>query len=79
MWRAIFIALGLMAIIIGVESLFIESASFYSRGASSAFGSGITRQWSPQDWFPWVVLAGGLVVIIYAYTLPQRFGRATGG
>lgn len=83
MWRSIFIALGIMAIIVGFESLVIESANFYSaRGTdASSFANPLTtpaagtRQWQPQDWFPWTILSAGAIVIIYAFTLPRRWGR----
>lgn len=86
MWRSIFIALGLMAVIIGLESMFIESASFYSAGGTRASSfmnpmgdpSGGLRSWQPQDWFPWTVLSAGMIVIIYAFTLPKRFANAGG-
>ncbi len=84
MWRSIFIALGLMAIIIGVECLFIDSASFYAAGQTKASAfinpmgnpSASTREWQPQEWFPFVILSAGTVVIIYAFTLPRRLSRA---
>ncbi len=86
MWRAIFIALGLMAVIIGLESMFIESASFYSlKGVKESSmanpmtdASASLLSWQPEDWFPWTVLSSGLIVIIYAFTLPKRFARAAG-
>ena len=36
MWRSFFIALGIMAIIVGLESLVIHSANFYSTRGSTA-------------------------------------------
>lgn len=82
MWRSIFLAIGAMAIIVGFETLFIESANFYpireaeASTFSNPLGSGGIRQWSPQDWFPWAVLGTGAVVILYAFTLPRRWGNA---
>ena len=75
MWRAFFIALGIMAIIVGFESLVIESANFYSiKGTiDTAAGGGSTVTWQPKEWFPWLVLSGGALVVIYAFTLPRRF------
>ncbi len=83
MWRSIFIALGLMAIIVGLECLVIDSANLYASGGeqSSSFSNPLgsaaaaTREIRPQEWFPWVVLSSGAVVIIYAFTLPRRLGR----
>jgi len=84
MWRALFIAVGIMAIIIGLECLFIESAIFYSPKdtQASSFVNPVgnpaanTREWRPQEWFPYVVLSAGMITVIYAFTLPKRFGKA---
>ncbi len=81
MWRAFFIALGIMAIIIGFESLLIESANFYSDRGSSAkeflnpanIAGQSTVTWEPKEWFPWLVLSLGSLIVIYAFTLPKRF------
>lgn len=84
MWRSIFIAVGLMAIIVGVECLLIDSASFYSASETRASSflnptnapSANIRLWQPKEWFPWAVLSIGLITILYAFTLPKRFRRA---
>ncbi len=82
MRRSLFIALGIMAIIIGFESLLIENATFYSSRGSTAgelmdpstvAGQSLTT-WTPKDWFPWLVLSLGTLTVIYSFTLPQRFG-----
>ncbi|MEO1615990.1 MAG: hypothetical protein AAFV88_09090 [Planctomycetota bacterium] len=86
MWRAFFIALGVMGIIVGLETMLIESANFYSaRGSnakelldpSSIAGQSIVT-WKPKDWFPWAVLSGGTLIVIYAFSLPKRFRPAEG-
>ena len=87
MWRSIFVAIGLMGIIIGLESMRIDSAQFYRAGQTKAASfinpagspAPSTFQWVPQEWFPWVVLAAGTVVILYAFTLPRRWHTAGGG
>ncbi len=81
MRRAFFIALGVMAIIIGLECLAIDSANFYSAkqtNASSFFDpSGSpslnTRVWRPKEWIPWAALSVGTITVLYAFTLPKRF------
>ena len=86
MWRSIFIAVGIMAIILGVECLLIESANFYSASETNAssFINPIgdpapdTREWRPKEWFPWAVLCGGAITILYAFTLPKRWGAPAG-
>ena len=83
MWRSLFLAIGIMAIIIGIESMLIETATLYSaRDATAAkfmdpgmSPAGSSNIWSPGEMFPWAVLAGGAVTVIYVFTLPQRFQR----
>ena len=87
MWRAIFIAVGLMAIVLGFECLVIDSADIYAAGGTKASSfwnpsqtSAInTKEVRPQEWFPWVVLSGGVITILYAFTLPKRFGGPAAG
>lgn len=86
MWRAFFIALGIMAIIVGFESLLIESANFYSdRGSTAqemlnpaAIAGQSTITWEPKEWFPWLVLSVGALIVIYSFTLPKRFQASSG-
>lgn len=87
MWRSIFIAVGIMAIIVGFECLMIDSANFYSAGqtkTSSFFNPAgtpaiNTRNWQPREWFPWCILSIGTITILYAFTLPRRFQRSVPG
>ena len=84
MWRSVFLAIGLMAVIVGFECLVIESANVYAAGQTQASTfvnplgepSPSTTEWRPKEWFPWVVLAAGSLTILYAFTLPGRFRRA---
>lgn len=83
MWRAIFIAIGLMAVIVGLESLVIETAYLYSPSETEArtFLNPITapaidaRAWRPQEWFPWTVMSGGVITVLYAFSLPRHIHR----
>jgi hypothetical protein len=83
MWRSVFIALGIMAIVVGLECLMIDSANFYSAGQTDATSflnpSGApslnTKAWEPREWFPWAVLSAGTITILYAFTLPRRWRR----
>ena len=43
MWRSIFIALGIMAIVVGVECLMIDSATFYTAAETRAARSSGTE------------------------------------
>ena len=81
MWRSLFIALGIMGIIIGFESLLIDSATFYTARAKTPgefldptkIVGQTTHTWKPSEIFPWLVLSIGALVVIYSFTLPQRF------
>ncbi|MEM6472000.1 MAG: hypothetical protein AAF802_20740 [Planctomycetota bacterium] len=84
MWRALFIALGIMGIIVGLETMLIDSANFYSvRGSTtkefmdpaSISGQSIVT-WKPKEWFPWAVMSVGTLIVIYAFSLPKRFRPA---
>ncbi len=87
MWRSIFIAVGVMAIILGFECLVIDSASLYSAAETkaSSFVNPISapavdgREWRPKEWFPWAFLSGGTITVLYAFTLPKRWNRGAAG
>lgn len=83
MWRSLFLAMGAMLVIVGIESMVIESATIYSKTApaSAEGGNGAapagppTRVVQPQEWVPWTAMSVGAIVVLYAFTLPQRFSR----
>lgn len=84
MWRSFFLAIGAMMMIIGVEAMLIDSATVYAAAESSAAQfidpsappAIITKQIRPGEWTPWVILSFGAIVVLYAFTLPQRWGKA---
>ena len=84
MWRSLFIALGIMALIFGFECLLIDSATFYGAGETTAANfidpsgapSGSVREWKPKEWLPWALLSAGAITVIYSFALPRRFHRA---
>jgi len=84
MWRAIFIALGLMAIIFGTECLLIDSAVLYSGQGTTAVDffdptgapNNSASVWRPKEWLPWAVSAAGWITVLWAFTLPRRFRMA---
>jgi uncharacterized oligopeptide transporter (OPT) family protein len=84
MWRSLFLACGIMLVIVGVECLIIDSATLYGAAESSAADLvdpnrqtvRTTRVWRPSEWMPWSLIGGGAVVVLYAITLPKRWGAA---
>ena len=83
MWRAFFLAIGAMLIIVGVETLLIDSATIYSTAESSATDfmdpsakpGKTTKVVKPDEWIPWAAMSIGAVVVLYAFTLPQRWSH----
>jgi hypothetical protein len=83
-WRSFFLAVGIMLLIVGIECLLIDSATLFAASESSAAdfmdptrpAGQSTRVISPSEWVPWTLLSSGAIVIIYAVTLPKRWGHA---
>jgi hypothetical protein len=83
MWRALFIAIGVTACILGVECMMIDKAILVDRGgaapATDTFGGTATaapagkRELVPPDWAPWSLLSAGAVVMLYSFTLPKKW------
>ena len=78
MWRAFFCAIGSMLLIIGVEFLVIDSATWAagpsdvpvaSPGFFSSAPAVADRSFAPAVWMPWSALLTGGVVLSYALTL----------
>lgn len=65
MWRSIFLALGIFTLILGLETLLIDSATFANHGEGA-------HELIPAEWAPWSLLSAGTVVILYSFTLPQK-------
>ncbi|TWT75118.1 hypothetical protein [Allorhodopirellula solitaria] len=86
MLRSLFLAIGIMLVVIGVESMFIESANLHAAAntqAADLISSGNSAAASPKAWkpgeiFPFAMVAGGAIVMVYSNTLPKRFGRGEG-
>jgi ABC-type cobalt transport system substrate-binding protein len=76
-------AIGIMLIVLGVETLFIESANLYAASDASARNfidpgmtpARTTKVWEPGEKFPWAMLAIGAIIVLYAITLPKRWRR----
>ena len=91
MWRAFFFAVGTMLIIVGIECLLIHSATL-SGGQTEAVS--VSNTWfgpqqmtviepqrvvQPPEWIRWSLIASGAVVLLYAMTLPRRWGGGNEG
>ena len=66
MWRALFLALGIYTVIVGLEGLVIDRATLKEWVTEG------TREISPEPWIPWMLLSAGAVVVLYSFTLPRR-------
>ena len=90
MWRALFFAVGIMLVIVGVECLLIDSATL---AADKTEVMPVRQGWfdtqqvieaptgrvvKPADWHPWSLLASGAIVLLYSFTLPARWGAKAG-
>lgn len=82
MWRAMFIAIGVTACILGAECLVIDKAILVERGGAQPGAAGISgvaaapagkRELVPPEWAPWSLLSAGAVVMLYSFTLPKKF------
>ena len=87
MWRAFFLAVGAMLVILGVECLVIDSATLAAEQPPMPTEQlpawfnpqpmhDPNRVIRPPEWIPWSLLACGAVVLLYAKTLPSRFGSS---
>lgn len=87
MWRSFFCAIGIVLIIIGVECLLIDSAVLVAgvmddptanmtQQAGSLFSAPtqptVDRVFKPSESFPWSLLAGGAIVLLYSISLRRN-------
>ena len=77
MFRSFFLALGIYAIILGLECLVVDKAVLQpSREATaSAMAQQIApayREITPAEWAPWTLLSAGAVVTLYSFTIPAK-------
>ncbi|QGJ71681.1 Hypothetical protein PBC10988_33880 [Planctomycetales bacterium 10988] len=83
MIRSFFLALGIAAVILGGECLFVDEYVLrIERKPEEPSGSVFLRsdpkptpiRWSPEDWVAWSMMSAGAVTILYAVTLPKKGG-----
>ena len=80
MLRALFLAIGIYAFLLGVECMVIDKAVLHpSRDAyGGRLGGEVAptfREIHPAEWAPWSLLSAGAVVILYSFTIPARRWR----
>lgn len=66
MWKSVFLAAGLFALIVGGEMLVIDSAvlvPFSGQGEAAPFRA--------PDWLPWTLLSVGAATILHFCQLPR--------
>lgn len=79
MWRSIFLAIGVMFCILGLECLVVDEAVLASPNGGSGTATamdaytGGARQIKTEEWMPWSFLGAGTVIILYSITIPKRF------
>lgn len=81
MWRAFFSAIGIVLIILGLECLAIDSATFVAGAVEdpsvqqsfnnmfAAAPPASDRVFRPTEWFPWSLLAIGSITLLYSISL----------
>ena len=75
MWRALFLALGTSAVILGAEFLVVDKATLKATDAveiSVSSKSAPNREFVPPEWAPWSLISVGAVTILYSFTIPRR-------
>ncbi|MEM9353009.1 MAG: hypothetical protein AAGA92_08345 [Planctomycetota bacterium] len=73
MWRALFLALGAFTCLLGVQALAIERATV-KQSAPDNPGAYTYKEVTLPDWAPWSLMSGGVVVVLYSFTLPKKVG-----
>ncbi len=79
-----------MLIIVGIECLLIDSATLSGAQPEAmtvnngwftqqTFAVEPQRVVQPPEWIRWSLIASGAVVLLYAFTLPRRWGGGAGG
>lgn len=77
MWRALFIGLGVTALILGAECMVIERATVTLPAKKSDSQSGVvgevqanlhSKSVVPPEWAPWTLLSAGAVTLLYSLT-----------
>lgn len=77
MWRALFMAVGVMLCIVGAECLFVEKAVLTEPSQIDALVYGVDavkdapRDISPPEWAPWSMISGGALILLYSISVKR--------
>jgi hypothetical protein len=82
MWRSLFLAMGIVLCVVGVECLVMERAVLKTDKAPVARSAALFmstpapagKQIVPPEWAPWTFMSFGVVVILYSYSIPHHNG-----
>jgi hypothetical protein len=81
MWRSLFMALGIMVAVMGIECMVIDSATVYaSAEANPSFldpmapPGTVTKTIRPTEGLPWILVTVGMIVILYSISLRRPAG-----
>ena len=72
MWRALFMALGVSAVLLGLECLVVEKAVLAPGAPAEGQSVAARRDFIPPDWAPWSLMSTGAVSMLYSVTIPKR-------
>lgn len=80
MWRALFWAIGLYAVLLGVQFMLIDRAVLHDSGSASSGGAfssfvGGREAFIPPEWAPWSLITFGIITLLYSFTLPKRISE----
>ncbi|MDA7951484.1 MAG: hypothetical protein MPJ24_08350 [Pirellulaceae bacterium] len=84
MWRAFFLAVGIICCILGGECLTVKKATLVPYEVETLQTDGLgneelivsteTKDFTPPEWAPWSLLSTGVVIILYSFTIPRLAG-----
>ena len=81
MWRALFCAVGISALVLGGEFIVLERATLtlpadpetQQRPVLGGFHEALhTKDFVPPEWAPWALLSFGAVVVLYASSVARE-------
>jgi hypothetical protein len=83
MWRALFLAIGICMMIVGLECLGIDRVYFRAHDDAAVTNplmalaprTGTSKQFAPPRWMPWSMLSSGAIVCLYSFTIPRKMAK----